>query len=160
MGDGEASMSNGDDPVEASRPRGRSSAPSVVDTDAATHLLNLLAVIHGDGGHHTDRVGLKQSVADAHVKWAALIRAADNTLHPKLQKMVDSIKGDYLDPEYPRDLLVTEVTDLRARVATLEAAQAPEEDDGPGEMLCKKHDVVGCEECWTAEELAEDYDDV
>lgn len=28
-------------------------------------LRNLLAVIHGDGGHHTDWVGLKQSVEDA-----------------------------------------------------------------------------------------------
>lgn len=28
-------------------------------------ILNLLAVIHGDGGHHTDAVGLKQSLADA-----------------------------------------------------------------------------------------------
>ncbi len=28
-------------------------------------LLNLLAVLHRDGGHHTDRVGLLQSIVDA-----------------------------------------------------------------------------------------------
>lgn len=28
-------------------------------------ILSLLAVIHGDGGHYTDAVGLKQSLADA-----------------------------------------------------------------------------------------------
>lgn len=28
-------------------------------------LRDLLAVLHGDGGHHTDKVGLKQSIEDA-----------------------------------------------------------------------------------------------
>ena len=30
-----------------------------------SHLLNLLAVIHRDGGHHTDAMGIEQSVQDA-----------------------------------------------------------------------------------------------
>ena len=29
------------------------------------HLLNLLAVIHGDGGHYTDKHGIDKSVKDA-----------------------------------------------------------------------------------------------
>jgi hypothetical protein len=33
---------------------------------------NLLAVIHGDGGHHTEAVGEEQSVKDAHQVWAKL----------------------------------------------------------------------------------------
>ena len=34
-------------------------------------LEELLAVIHGDGGHYTDEHGLAKSVADAEVKWYA-----------------------------------------------------------------------------------------
>ena len=34
---------------------------------------NLLAIIHRDGGHHTDAVGEKQSVEDAHKVWADLM---------------------------------------------------------------------------------------
>jgi hypothetical protein len=34
--------------------------------EITTHMLrNLLAVIHGDGGHHTEAVGLERSIADA-----------------------------------------------------------------------------------------------
>ena len=40
-------------------------------------LLNLLAVIHRDGGHHTERVGLDQSVEDAHTGVAARHEALD-----------------------------------------------------------------------------------
>lgn len=39
-------------------------------------LLDLLAIIHGDGGHHTDDVGVGQSVTDARAAWYAL-RAQD-----------------------------------------------------------------------------------
>lgn len=31
-------------------------------------LRDLLAVIHRDGGHHTDEVGIEKSVADAHTR--------------------------------------------------------------------------------------------
>ena len=84
------------------------------------------------------------------------ISPGEDTLHPKLQKFVDAVKADYLDPEYPREMLVREVTDLRARVVALEADDA---DDGLGHLVCKKHEVEGCEECWTAEELGENYYD-
>ena len=36
------------------------------------NLQNLLAVIHGDGGHHTDAVGATQSIEDAIEKFHAL----------------------------------------------------------------------------------------
>jgi hypothetical protein len=38
---------------------------AVVSTAAG----QLLAVIHGDGGHHTEAVGFKQSCLDAELKW-------------------------------------------------------------------------------------------
>ena len=40
---------------------------------ASQQLGNILAIIHGDGGHHTADVGIDQSVNDAHIKWASLI---------------------------------------------------------------------------------------
>jgi hypothetical protein len=40
--------------------------------EAVDPLRNLLAIIHRDGGHHTDAVGVEQSVADAHQVWAEL----------------------------------------------------------------------------------------
>jgi len=40
-------------------------------------LLNLLAVIHRDGGQHTDSVGVSRSAADAHEAWAALMVMRD-----------------------------------------------------------------------------------
>lgn len=33
------------------------------------HLLNLLARIHGDGGHYVEQHGLEKAVADAEAKW-------------------------------------------------------------------------------------------
>jgi len=40
----------------------------------------ILAVIHGDGGHHTEAVGIPQSVADAHAVWAALVAERDKAV--------------------------------------------------------------------------------
>lgn len=40
-------------------------------------LEGLLAVIHGDGGHHTAEVGLERSVEDAQDKWVKLVEAAE-----------------------------------------------------------------------------------
>lgn len=45
--------------------------------DKVKQLFNLLAGIHGDGGHHTIAVGLEQSVKDAHDKRIKLIEAAE-----------------------------------------------------------------------------------
>jgi len=44
---------------------------------AEAALRNLLAVIHRDDGSHTAKVGIEQSVADAHQRWAALIAAKE-----------------------------------------------------------------------------------
>ena len=41
-------------------------------------LLDLLAVLHRDGGQHTDRVGVRQSVVDAITKWHALIAEVES----------------------------------------------------------------------------------
>ena len=53
------------------------------------HLYNLLAVIHGDGGHHTTRVGDRQSVEDAIEKRGKLLTKLEN-LQTKL-KTVEEI---------------------------------------------------------------------
>ena len=42
------------------------------------NLRNLLAVIHRDGGHHTQAVGLEQSVRDAHEVWGKLIERSES----------------------------------------------------------------------------------
>jgi len=34
---------------------------------------SLLALIHGDGGHHTTEVGLEQSIRDAEAVWEGLV---------------------------------------------------------------------------------------
>jgi hypothetical protein len=41
-------------------------------------LLNLLAVIHRDGGHHTIDVGLEQSYLDATTKWYTQLTLTDD----------------------------------------------------------------------------------
>ena len=43
--------------------------------DLEQQLGDLLAIIHRDGGHHTAKVGTKQSVEDAHKVWAELEQA-------------------------------------------------------------------------------------
>lgn len=45
--------------------------------EARDNLHGLLAVIHRDGGHHTEAVGLRQSVQDAFLVWAALMSRAE-----------------------------------------------------------------------------------
>lgn len=46
----------------------------------------LLAIIHRDGGHHTDAVGEKQSVEDAHQVWAKLLAEVER-LRAALEKI-------------------------------------------------------------------------
>lgn len=48
-------------------------------------LLDLLAIIHRDGGHHTEDVGVEQSVEDAHQIWCDL-----QTLRLALEEPADS----------------------------------------------------------------------
>ena len=40
-----------------------------IESPESRLLSNLLAVIHGDGGHHEAEVGTEQAVADAIEKW-------------------------------------------------------------------------------------------
>ena len=46
---------------------------------ARQQLSGVLAVIHRDGGHHTERVGVAQSIEDAHVAVAKLHSAEECT---------------------------------------------------------------------------------
>ena len=46
-------------------------------TGEAGEAADLIAVIHRDGGHHTGKHGLSQSVADAHATWAVVVRERD-----------------------------------------------------------------------------------
>jgi hypothetical protein len=55
------------------------------------HLLNLLAIIHRDGGHHTAEVGLEQSVKDAHERWGMLIQSSEAQKDPIAWKVDDRI---------------------------------------------------------------------
>jgi hypothetical protein len=57
---------------------------------AVDHLGEILAVIHGDGGHHTIKVGVAQSVSDAHATWAAVVRERD-----ELRAQVAFIRDEY-----------------------------------------------------------------
>ncbi len=52
---------------------------------ANTQILNLLAIIHRDGGHHTDSVGIDRAIADAEqvlYKWRDAYDALDLVGHP------------------------------------------------------------------------------
>lgn len=54
---------------------------------AAQQFANLLAVIHRDGGHHTGKVGLEQSITDAKAEVTAL-RAENARLREALQALI------------------------------------------------------------------------
>jgi len=45
--------------------------------EARRELGEILAVIHRDGGHYTDKHGISKSVADAHATWADVVRERD-----------------------------------------------------------------------------------
>jgi len=55
-----------------------------VETERA--LRNLLAILHSDGGHHTQEVGITQSVQDAHQVWARLLTQRD-TAHQEIARL-------------------------------------------------------------------------
>jgi hypothetical protein len=59
---------------------------------------NLLAIIHRDGGHHTGRVGYRQSVDDAHKIWAGLmtrIEALERELAEARDPALRALNGDF-----------------------------------------------------------------
>ena len=78
-----------------------------LDTKTTQHLRDLLAIIHRDGGHHTDEVGLEKSIEDAVDELAVIMggaalheglfmgfkQEADKTI-TKLQAETDRLKTE------------------------------------------------------------------
>ncbi len=69
---------------------------------------NLLAVIHGDGGHHTEAVGLSQSIADAQAVVVGLMVKSDELaaaqqreagLRAAVQSLMEAMPDAELDSE-------------------------------------------------------------
>ena len=56
--------------------------------DDTTHLGNLLAMIHGDGGHYRDEHGTDKAVADAIDKYYSLLARIEE-LEPLAQHWLD-----------------------------------------------------------------------
>lgn len=87
---------------------------------------DVLAVIHGDGGHHTEAVGFDQSCTDAVARWYGLI-AENNALSAKLESL-------------QRDLAARDVTiaEMRERVKDYEDDYAAVVDEpcAPDEKHC------------------------
>lgn len=67
-------------------------------------------------------------------------RAYKVRLRGVFEKLLPSIEGDYLQPDYPRHLLVNEVTELRARLAMYESR-----DEGDVELA--DYGEEGCPGC-------------
>jgi hypothetical protein len=110
-------------------------------TDHARLLLGLLAVMHRDGGQHTESVGVVQSVADAKDRWHERGEAADigdqwladsslakwfpltavdlkNTYRDlaDARAMLESLDARLVERQRERDEARSEVARLRARV--------------------------------------------
>lgn len=71
---------------------------------AERELLNLLAIIHGDGGHHTEEVGIVQSVKDAHQTWGQLMLQVEE-LEGVLAELLEvaRLRGDNSLPHPDQD---------------------------------------------------------
>ena len=65
------------------------------DREPEDTLLNLLAVIHGDGGHHTEAVGLHQSTWDAMklVPWLSNAKEDAEVLRTMLPSIREIARG-------------------------------------------------------------------
>ena len=68
----------------------------MTESDEATALSNLLAIIHRDGGHHTAEVGLEQSVKDA-VDRVTAARQIIYEAKSRLNMLYDSPDADLLE---------------------------------------------------------------
>jgi hypothetical protein len=58
-----------------------------------SYCLNLLAAIHRDGGHYTNKHGVKKSTDDAIAKWYEAAHAAEFPAHPAADKVRGLIAG-------------------------------------------------------------------
>jgi hypothetical protein len=103
------------------------------ERDEARHWLGeLLAVIHGDGGHHTEAVGVSQSVSDAHAVWAALVAERDTSrteTNKARTAVVTRVEGTDFDfrwrqDETPVDALIRQRNEAWAELARLTRAGA------------------------------------
>jgi hypothetical protein len=63
-------------------------------------LANLLAIIHGDGGHHAEKHGLYESAAEAIQLWYKLKTEVDNCSHQIQSACTWTESADNL---YPKD---------------------------------------------------------
>ena len=63
----------------------------------------LLAVIHGDGGHHTRRIGYTQSIVDAHYIITELRIRLDKAEFDLRQERADNAAEWRRHDCYPRD---------------------------------------------------------
>ena len=66
-------------------------------------LKNDVAFIHRDGGHHTGRVGNKQSIKDAHQVWGELREKADTA--DELQKGITAIELYAVETDYKHSMV-------------------------------------------------------
>lgn len=76
---------------------------------------DLLATIHRDGGHHTDSVGLVQSVKDAHTVWSVLITQAESDA---LKAELAEAQRHYADAEQANVALDAQVEAMRGALET------------------------------------------
>lgn len=101
-------------------------------TQAHTHALNLLAVLHGDGGHYTAEHGFEKSCKDAEAVYYEKLTAADKRAFDAGQALAEAraeLQGalvtaiDYKikveATEEQRDTLRAENERLRAELASL-----------------------------------------
>jgi len=128
------------------------------------HLKNLLAVIHRDGGHHTQRVGLDKSVKDAREVWSDLMKSVD-----RLESFLAAEQGreglpgweyvqDYEDSSWQK-----KVGKYRMRafaggyweVEDQEALEAFVDDEGD-EAPMPWRESASCPNAWAAMESAEE----
>lgn len=98
------------------------------DVERERLLLSLLAVIHRDGGQHTDAFGLAQSVADAKAKVLALHEVDDGYL-TEAAGLVSNAAAVREQHTARVDRLLARTETLEAEVARLRARVRVEAED-------------------------------
>lgn len=96
------------------------------EANDGSHLRNLLAIIHRDGGHHTEAVGIAQSCRDAATKWYRLDNDAENMAIAKaVPRLMDETMAAVYREE--RDALRAELQKEQLRNAPLRQLVAAQE---------------------------------